>query len=111
MSKAIAVRITKFVLGVLLLVPAVVGVVLGFATMPSLLSFAIILFSLALGVSIPGVIIYEAIVGRDILHLAPPEARIHDFLANQNSATHPFGLNNPANPASPLNPDHPARNL
>lgn len=111
MSKAIAVRITKFALGVLLLIPALIGVVLGYATMPSTLSFAIMLFSIAFGFGIPGVIIYEAVVGRDILHLAPPEQYMHDFLANQNSATHPSGLNNPANPASPLNPNHPARNL
>lgn len=66
MSKAIAVRVTKFVLGVLLLVPAVGAAYLSVLALPSSWGLVGLVVSVAFGACFPGVILAEAITGTHI---------------------------------------------
>lgn len=70
MSKAIAVRVTKFVLGVLLLVPAVGAAYISILAMPSVWGFAGLAASALVGIGFAGTILVEAIKGKEFASLA-----------------------------------------
>jgi hypothetical protein len=80
MSKAIAVRVTKFVLGVMLLVPAVGAAYISILAMPSVWGFAGLAASALVGIGFAGTILVEAIKGKDFASLSNvPQEQAYDW--------------------------------
>lgn len=73
MSKAIVVRMAKGIIGLLLLVPAVTAGYVSVVVMPSVWGFVGLLGSLLFGIGFAGVILFEALTGKEIAHLGQTE--------------------------------------